>query len=48
MKKYCELKIELVLLQPQDVVRTSLGFEGGIDGFDNPNSSPAENAVGNF
>jgi hypothetical protein len=39
MKKYNELEIELVLLQAQDVVKTSLGFGGVEDngGFENPN-----------
>ena len=38
MKKYNGLEIELVLLQEQDVVTMSLGFEGEGDGFENPNN----------
>ena len=44
MKKYYELEIKLVLLKEQDVVRTSIGFEGEGDGFAPPNST----TVGEF
>ena len=44
MKRYTELEIELVLLQRQDVVTTSLGFAGNEDGFGDPNT----NTVGDF
>ena len=43
MKKYTELKIELVLLQRQDVVTMS-GFEGEDDNFEDESA----NAVGTF
>lgn len=47
MKKYYEVKIELVSLQTQDVV-TASGFMGETDGegFGNPNAST--NNIGNF
>lgn len=37
MKKYIELEIELVVLQAQDIVTFSGGFEGDEDGFEDPN-----------
>jgi hypothetical protein len=42
MKKYDNVEIELVLLQAQDVVRTSIGFEGEGDGFGDPNLNAAQ------
>ena len=40
MKKYVEFEMELVTLTVQDIVTLS-GFEGGEDGFDNPNKTEA-------
>ena len=37
MKKYTEIQIEIVVLQVQDIVRTSNGFPGGDHGFGDPN-----------
>ena len=37
MKKYNAVEIELIIFQAQDVITSSLGFDGVLDGFDNPN-----------
>ena len=38
MKKYEEVKVELLLVQVEDVVRTSPGFVGGDHEFGDPNN----------
>ena len=41
MKKYNAVEIELIIFQAQDVITSSLGFDGVLDdsGFGNPNDS---------
>ena len=46
MKKYVEVEIELIVLQAQDIVTLSQGFEGGDHEFGNPNGS--SDPVGDF
>lgn len=41
MKKYNAVEIELIIFQAQDVITSSLGFDGALDdsGFGNPNET---------
>lgn len=39
MKKYIELEIELIVLQAQDVVTMSGGFDGNDHEFGDPNQT---------
>ena len=47
MKKYHEVEMELIIFQAQDVITSSLGFDGVLDGFDNPNK-PSNTDNANF
>jgi hypothetical protein len=45
MKKYNAVEIELIIFQAQDVITSSLGFDGVLDedGFGNPNGTDNAN-----
>lgn len=43
--QYDEIQVKLVMLETQDVLTTS-GFEGDMDGFNNPNKT--SNPAGDF
>ena len=44
MKKYNEAEIELIIFQAQDVITSSLEFEGEEDEFGNPNTDKPFNS----
>ena len=47
MKKYVEVEIELIVLQTQDIVTLSDGFNGNDHEFGNPNGGGGD-PVGDF